>query len=379
MNRSRLLFGIITIFALLTTLPLFADNSTLPLFQQGEGGFHSYRIPALAVTAKGTILAFCEGRKFSTGDSGDIAILLRRSEDQGKSWSDAQVVWDDPGNTSGNPCVVEDKDTGIIWLLMTWNRGDDVEKEIIAQNSNDTRRVFVSSSNDDGRQWQPAQEITSSVKKEKWTWYATGPGNGIQLQLGAHKGRLVIPCDHIEAKTKGYFSHVIYSDDHGDTWTSGGRSPRDQVNESAVVELADGRLMLNMRNYDRTQRCRQIAFSDDGGSTWYDQQFDTALIEPVCQASLIRHRLPTDTVPGSLVFSNPASEEKRVNLCVRVSYDEGEHWHGEQMLHEGPSAYSSLAVLPDGSIACLYEAGLKHPYESIRFARFLLPKDKTRP
>ena len=346
----------------------------IPLYQQGENGFHTCRIPALAVTNKGTVLAFCEGRKASGGDSGDIALLLRRSGDNGDTWNEAQVVWDDPGNTSGNPCVVVDRDTGVIWLLMTWNRGDDHERDIIALRSKDTRRVYVTRSDDDGQRWSPAKEITSAVKEANWTWYATGPGSGIQMQRGAHKGRLVIPCDHIEAESNKYYSHVIYSADHGETWLLGGRTPKDQVNECEVVELSDGRLMLNMRNYDPEKNHRQVACSDDGGVTWKDQRFDMALIEPICQASITRHSWPSEHGPGAIAFSNPASKDKRVNMTVRASFDEGQTWTASTVLHAGPSAYSSLTVLPDGQLACLYEAGEKHPYEAIVFARIPLPK-----
>jgi sialidase-1 len=120
------------------------------------------------------------------------------------------------------------------------------------------------------------EEITGDTKKPDWTWYATGPGAGIQIQHGPHKGRLVIPCDHIEADTKHYYSHVIYSDDGGQTWQLGGSTPEHQVNECEVVELAEpqGRLMLNMRNYDRSNRTRQTALSDDGGATWHSQKHD---------------------------------------------------------------------------------------------------------
>lgn len=175
-------------------------------------------------------------------------------------------------------CVVVDKETGTIFLLSTWNRGDDHEGAIIAGKSKDTRRVFVLQSTDDGLTWSKPRQLTDQVKKPDWTWYATGPGSGIQIEHGPHQGRLVIPCDHIEAETKRYFSHVIYSDDHGKTWQLGGSTPRDKVNECEAVELTNGRLMLNMRNYDRAQRARQTALSDDGGLTWRDQRHNPALI-----------------------------------------------------------------------------------------------------
>ena len=216
------------------------------LWERGKGAYHTYRIPALVVTPKGTILAFCEGRRKSSTDSGDIDLLIRRSIDNGETWSKEAMVWDDGENTCGNPCPIVDALTGTVWLLGTWNRGDDTEHSIIKDGSKDTRRVFVLSSTDEGQTWSKPAEITSSVKKSNWTWYATGPGSGIQIKHGKHAGRLMAACDHIEAGTKHYYSHVVYSDDLGKTWKLGGRTPRHQVNECEVVELADGCLMLNM-------------------------------------------------------------------------------------------------------------------------------------
>ncbi|MHB8954309.1 MAG: sialidase family protein [Pirellulaceae bacterium] len=342
------------------------------VFISGQDGYHTYRIPALAVTSEGTILALAEGRRGSSSDTGNIDLLVKRSTDNGETWSEQRVIWDDAGNTCGNPCVVVDQDTGVLWLLATWNRGEDREAQIIAKTSTNTRRVFVMQSADDGRTWSAPQEITPAVKKDDWTWYATGPGSGIQIQQGPHKGRLVIPCDHIEAGTKHYYSHVIYSDDHGASWQLGGTTPAHQVNECAVVELSGGRLMLNMRNYDRSKKNRQRAVSDDGGLTWKDQRFDSMLIEPICQAAMERCSGPDDANEGVLLFSNPASADERVNMTVRASFDEGETWAACRVLHAGPSAYSDLAVLATGDIGCLYEAGNTHPYESIVFARFTL-------
>jgi sialidase-1 len=339
------------------------------LFVAGQDGYHTYRIPALVVSTEGTVLAFCEGRKYGSGDSGDIVLLLRRSADGGETWDHQQLVWDDVGSTCGNPCPVVDRDTGVIWLLMTWNRGDDLEGQIIDQTSVDTRRVYVTHSEDGGQSWAPPQEITHDVKLADWTWYATGPGAGIQVERGAHRGRLVIPCDHVEAGTKHRYSHVIYSDDRGQTWQLGGRTPRHRVNECEVVELTGERLMLNMRNHDRSQQSRQVSISYDGGTTWGDIYADPALIEPICQASIRRYARPGEGNKDVLLFSNPASDQ-RINMTVRLSEDGGETWSAQGCLHSGPSAYSCLAVLPDGDVACLYEAGEEHPYEAIVYARF---------
>ena len=364
---------------LLTGVTLGAQQSTAgqpqqsDVFVSGTNGYHTYRIPSLLVSRKGTLFAFCEGRKNSRSDSGDIDLLCRRSEDGGRTWSNQQVIWDDKENTCGNPCPVVDQQSGTIWLLVTWNRGDDTEAQIKANAGKDTRRVRLSRSDDDGITWSRPVEITQTAKQPAWCWYATGPGVGIQLEKGASRGRLVIPCDHSVAASAdnpaGYSSHVIISDDHGETWKLGGViSP--QVNECQVVELADGTLMINMRNYDRSKTTRAIATSADCGLTWSKVTHDPALVEPICQASFIRYTWPGPRGKSRLLFSNPASTSKRIEMTVRLSYDEGKTWPVGKLLYPGPSAYSCLAVLPDGDIACLYEMGENHSYEKIAFARF---------
>lgn len=339
------------------------------LFVRGHEGYDTYRIPSITVTTKGTVLAVCEGRKNSSVDSGDIDIVLKRSEDNGKTWSKQQVIRNDGSNTCGNPCMVVDSETGTIWLLSTWNNGRDQEYQIIDQTSIDTRRIFVMHSTDDGIKWSKPLEITDDVKKPEWTWYATGPGSGIRIKNKKFKNRLIIPCDHIEAGTKHYYSHIIYSDDHGKTWHLGGRTPEHQVNECEAVELTGGRIMLNMRNYDPSMRFRQTAFSDDGGLSWNKQQFDTALIEPICQAAIERYCGSDDNGKSIILFSNPASRDKRINMTLRVSLDEGKTWKVLKTLHKGASAYSDLAVMHNGNIAVLYEAGIENPYETIVFAQ----------
>ncbi len=342
----------------------------IDLYISGSEGYHTYRIPALVLSKKGTVLAFCEGRKTGRGDTGDIDMLVRRSEDGGKSWGKQQVIWNDTANVCGNPCPVLDKETGVIWLLMTWNLGTDYENEIITQISDDTRRVFVTSSHDDGLTWEMPKEITTTVKKPEWTWYATGPCKGIQIHKGEYKDRLIIPCDHIEADTLKYYSHVIYSDDHGLSWKLGGRTPFDQVNECQAVELANGSIMLNMRNFDRSKNTRVVSISNDGGLTWGPLKRDLTLIEPICQGSIIRYTNATHQDRDRILFSNPASTTDRAKMTIRLSYDEGESWVISKLIHEGPSAYSDLAVLPEGEIACFHECGKAHPYEKITLTSF---------
>jgi len=284
------------------------------------------------------------------------------------------VVWSDGANTCGNPAPVVDTDTGVIWLLMTWNRGKDHEQQIIQRTSQDTRRVFITSSDDDGRTWAAAKEITASVKKPEWGWYATGPVNGIQLTRGAHRGRLLIPANHTEPASLGSTqtvmrSHVIYSDDHGKTWQLGG-SEAEKTDESTIIARSDGSLLHNMRSYHGQHR-RAVATSDDGGATWSPMHLDETLIEPVCQACLFRVSWSVADQKSRVLFSNPASL-KREKLTVRLSFDEGATWPRAIVLHDGPAAYSCLACQPDQTVLCLFECGEKSPYETISLARFPL-------
>jgi sialidase-1 len=350
-----------------------AEETGQNLFMANSAGYASHRIPAALKTNKGSLLAFCEGRKKSAVDTGDIDVVLRRSTDGGVTWSPLQIVWDDGENTCGNPCPVVDQKTGTIFLFCTWNRGDDQEGEIIKRSSKDTRRVFLLESHDDGVTWSKAKEWTRVLKKVNWTWYATGPGAGIQIEHGKNQGRLVIACDHVEAITNHYYSHVIFSDDHGATWQLGGNSPENQTNESEVVELESGKLMLNMRSADRNTRCRKVALSDDGGVTWHSQRNEKALIDPICQASIRRLSWKTDKQPGVILFSNAAHEQKRANMTVRASFDDGATWPLSFVIEPNGAAYSCLIRLSDEKFFCFYETAA---YHSIRFVALDLKKLK---
>ena len=235
----------------------------------------------------------------------------------------------------GNPCPVVDRETGTIWLPFC----------------RDNKDVLMTKSIDDGVSWSDPVDITASVKKSDWTWVATGPGIGIQLGHGSYKGRLVIPCDHgkgsgEEGDARVQYSHVFYSDDHGETWQLGG-AVAPHTDECQVIETDDGTLLINMRNYwgrqgGRPDRgsMRALATSQDGGATWSALSFDPTLIEPICQASLIRHvgHAAADGSTSRVLFSNPASPTDRIDLTVRLSYDSGKTWPVSRLLNAGRSA-----------------------------------------
>ncbi|MBK35123.1 MAG: glycosyl hydrolase [Gemmatimonadetes bacterium] len=328
------------------------------LWVSGVGDYHTYRIPALVRTVSGTVLAFCEGRRDGRSDTGQIDLLLRTSADEGETWSDEKVVVAESEMTCGNPCPVVDRASGRVVLTLCKNIGAIGETTITEGNG--PRTVWVTYSDDEGARWSDPVEITDQAKDLAWTWYATGPGHGIQLP----SGRLVIPCDHMvgvyfDRKADPYHSHVILSDDGGMSWCIGGIVEQG-TNECAVALPEEGKLYVNCRNY-RGWNARGVAWSDDQGETFTDFRKEDVLIEPICQASLVE-------VPGGMVFSNPASTT-RERMTLRFSGDGGQTWMGALVLHPGPAAYSDLVSLPDGDVGCLFECGDEDRYERLRWTR----------
>lgn len=349
------------------------------LFVNGTEGYRAFDIPVL-LTTEGALLAFAEGRNGPTGymggDAGDIDIVLKRSLDGGKSWEPLSVVVRTGTDTDGNPAPVLDRETGTIWLLFCRNFGDRGEDLIIEGKA--PRTVWITSSRDNGETWDAPSEITESVKDPGWTWYATGPAQGIQLE----SGRLVVPCDHVLGSGAGYHdidtsiavlaelghAHVVYSDDHGASWHIGGIAPAG-TNESQVVETSDGSLYFNCRNYVGERR-RAYSWSNDGGVSFHDHGWDESLPEPICQAGMIRFTDEKRHDKNRVLFSNPASNSHRERMTVRISYDECRTWSAGKLLHEDHAAYSNFCIASDMSIYCLYVSGSGRTYDGLALAHF---------
>lgn len=350
------------------------------VFPPKLNGIARYRIPGIVVTAKGTVLAYCEARKNDSKDWGEIEVHLRRSTDGGKTWlpsqhiaHKAERIEGNPRKNEGgeheqtvnNPVAIVDRETGAIEFLYCVNYA----------------RCFSMRSTDDGATWSAPVEMTASFepfrKKYDWKVIATGPGHGIQMK----SGRLVVPIwlayggtgDH-----KPSAAATIYSDDHGKTWKAGDITIPNEgdfgdPNESILTTLSDGRVMLVSRNESKPNR-KLVTISADGATAWSKPTFHNALWEPRCMAGLVTH--PS----GALLFSNPhtlpldkAGKEvpmgkgKRENLSIKLSRDDGETWPVNKVLEPGKAAYSDLTVLPDGTVLCLFERA-----DSIDCARFNL-------
>jgi sialidase-1 len=312
---------------------IFVGSGVRPKPEYGKAC--RYRIPALAVSKKGTILAFAEARRVGGADVGDIDAVVRRSEDGGKTWGPEIVVWDDGANSINNPCPIVDPKNGRIWCCMgRYNPYPNANQHVVY-------------SDDDGKTWSKPRDITQAIqatiepKKKCWI---PGPGAGLVMRHEKYAGRLVIPM--------GFAPLVVYSDDNGETWKGGGWGGSDG-GEAKCAELLDGSLLFNGRT---GQKKRALSIVTEGGTknaekTWYADD----LPDPSCQGAIIRHSWPTGGKPGLLLYSGPGVDAARAQGTLFGSYDDGKTWPWKQTYYEGGSGYSDACVLPDGRVAVLFE------------------------
>lgn len=339
---------------------LALGSDTEPLWQvdiwkQGEGGVHTYRIPALIETRKGTLLAVADARYDNTRDlPGKIALVMRRSSDRGKTWSPSRVIREVKEGGVGDASLLLDRKSGRIWCFHAYGPpGIGFRTAKPGERTGPTTlQVHAMWSDDDGMHWSDAVDLTAQIKDPSWEAMFATSGTNIQTS----KGRYLVPMV-VRGSDGVVMSRNAYSDDRGKTWRIGpGIGPG--TDESHAVELRDGTVLQNMRSGPR----RAIARSHDGGVSFGPVTHDEALIDPVCNAGITR-------TGNLLIFTNAAST-KRERLTVWISEDNGATWAYRRVLHPGPAAYSTVIALQDGSIGVLYERGEMSAIERITFARF---------
>jgi sialidase-1 len=355
------------------------ELSKTVLFSAGSSGYKLFRIPGIAVTAHGTVLAYCEARKGDKGDWGTIDIMLRRSLDGGQTWLEPQHIAHHGARVPKNPVALAQKlatsdDQTINNPVAIVDRDGIVHFTYCAEYA----RAFYMRSDDDGATWSQPTDITATFEQFRpdyeWKVIATGPGHGIQLR----NGRLVVAI-WMSTGTGGHahrpsVTSTIFSDDHGRTWQRGEIAVPNTdefvfPNETTAVELADGRVMLNVRTESKAHR-RLITISPDGATGWSKPEFNNELLEPICEGSLVRLSTNPPSDRNRLLFSNPntldpitgqqaiaGKSRTRKNVSVKLSYDEGKTWPVTRSLETSLSGYSDLAVTRDGKILCLYESG----------------------
>ncbi len=343
------------------------------LFLADTGGYHVYHIPGILVTTKGSVLAWCEARK-KGGDWDQIDVLMRRSTDGGKTFSEPQRISDVTGPITKNPASLRLK--GVDPKDVTHNNPVFIaghDSTVHGLFCVEYQRCFYIRSADDGVTWSAPVEISKVFedfrKTYPWKVLATGPDHAIQLKTG----RLVVPV-WLSDGTGGNahrpsVAATICSDDEGKTWKAGDIAVpcTDEwinPNETVIAELADGSVMLNSRSESKAHR-RLITLSKDGATGWSTPRFDEALLEPICMAGLVRYSLDKPRLlfcnPDNLSRADhkeqPGKTRDRKNLTVKLSYDEGKTWPVSKVVEPGPSGYSDIGVTKDGTILCFYGRG----------------------
>jgi sialidase-1 len=322
-----------------------------------------YRIPAIVTAPNGDLIAAIDERVPSCGDlkwSGDINIVTRRSSDNGETWSEIEKIVDFPlGKSASDPSMIVDEMTKEILLFYNYM---DLDKE------KDVYYLHVTKSADNGKTWSEPEDITSQIAKPEWhnDFKFITSGRGIYTS----SGKLL----HCMVNLKNGL-HVFGSDDHGKSWYFID-SPILPGDESKIVELADGTWMINSRV--NGSGVRYIHTSTNEGLTW-ETKADSALIDPSCNASIIRYTsVKNGDDKNRLLFSNAKAEKERINMSVRVSYDEGKTWTEGKTIYAGGSAYSSLTVLENGDIGLFFEKDeyTKNPFVSFSLEWLTDGKDK---
>lgn len=343
---------------LATSVFTYAQQLT-DVFIKKADGYRNYRIPSIVCTKNGVLLAFAEGRA-SLLDHSENDIVLKRSTDNGQTWSQLSVVAQDGKNALNNPQAVVRSDGRILLMYQRYAEGFGEKDALPGLDGNRICRTFTTYSDDDGATWSQPKDVTAEVKRAEATSVASGPGIGIELKHGNHTGRLIMPMN--QGPSGNWFVYAAFSDDGGETWQKGEIAPykkkvRGWANEVQMVELSDGRLLLNARS-ETGNRKRKMAYSEDGGQTWTAVEDEKQLLEPECQGSLLAYN------DSTILFCNPRHRSRRLRGTVYASTDGGKTWPHRKTLYKGGFAYSCMVVMPNGQIGILFE---KDGYETISF------------
>ena len=355
-----------------------------------SNGFPCVRIPAIIKAPNGDLLAFWDGRPSGCPDApAQTSIVMRRSTDGGTTWENAiipapkavpsKIVTDTQGHPTKydgytDPSLVVDYITGKIFLFAVLTHGAGLHGGLSPANPLDMKAAYFVTE-DNGHTWMGPVDVTQAFVDEEPNSYGrwASAGQGIQLTTQTYKGRLIVPfVDVVSTGSGRTFKAVnLYSDDHGQTWKAG-QGVHNNMDENKIVELSDGRIILNSRRSDRIKN-RWVAISKDGGHSYTEVRADTSLIDPNNNASILRafpEALATDPASKILLFSNTRSTDTRTQGAVSVSYDEGQTWTSYRIFRSGTLQYTTMVNLGNGEYGMLiegHEERHSHPMDFVRF------------
>lgn len=350
--------------AIRAEIPVQPKRIGVAVKKAGDNGVHTFRIPGIITTDKGTLIAVYDIRHDKSGDlPGNIDVGMSRSTDGGRNWEPMKVIMDmgapHENNGVGDPSILFDPVTRKIWVSALWSKGNrSIAGSQPGLTPDETGQFAMVSSSDDGLSWTQPYSITPQVKNPAWKLFFPGPGNGIAMQ----DGKIVFPAQYWDSAHMPH-STLVYSADHGATWKSG-IGAKKNTTESQLVETKPGTLMLNMR--DNRGGFRSVATTNTFGIDWIEHPTSyKALRDPVCMASFIK---ATVNAKGQtrevLFFSNVNSTTARLDITVKASIDLGETWSpSNQLLIDDRRSYgySALTKIDDNTIGLLYE-GIRDLY-----------------
>lgn len=357
MNRFPKLYiaGLVFIF-LVSALTLWSREThcvRLLVFDKGEYGSRFYRIPAITVTSDGTLIAVADRRNESLKDlPGKIDVVCRRSIDGGRTWSGQIIVAQaDSLGGYGDPAIGVDPKSGDVICVMT--HGNGVWE---ATGNDDNPHIMVSRSSDNGSTWSRPIDITETLYSDL-TKHGTAPISAFATSgalCSTSDGRLfftLVVRDDIKKWSK-LKTFVCESKDGGHSWHVVSAAVDTDGDESKIVELTDGKLLMSIRN--RRKGARKFSRGDKSGRQWTAPEYCSGMVEPGCNGDIIRI---TDSKRSRLIQTLPADSSERKNVALFASDDDGDTWKKLKVLCPAPSAYSALVALPDGSLGCLIEEG----------------------
>ncbi len=322
------------------------------LFQPGDYNSTNYRIPGVITAKDGSIVAVTDKRKYNQGDlPEDIDIVCRRSTDGGHTWSEPYTIAQGTGYNHGfGDCVLAwtNDDNGLIAGFVggvgLWN-----------STPSNPIRSYIARSYDNGQTWTEPEDITdfifgsNCVVPEHRTWRASffGSGNGLITSTG----RIMFVAAIRETTAQSLSNYAVYSDDNGITWHVSGRASV-SGDEAKVTELVDGRILMSIRHNGK----RWYNISNDGGETWQSSTSTwNDITAPACNGDMIRYTSVNQGFNKNRLLHSVPFGSSRTDVSVYISYDEGETWPVRKCIVPYSSAYSSLCVLPDGTIGLYVE------------------------